>query len=156
MPQATTPFSDPVFEAILTRIESGESVLSICRDPDMPHHSNFYRWLRDKEGLVDRYRLAREIQAEILFAEILEIADESASDWLAATAPDKPPKANTEHIQRAKLRIDTRKWLVAKLAPKKYGERVALEHDLSDSVANLLAALERGKARAANRSEPKA
>ena len=156
MAKATVRFSKKCFEAMLERIEKGESILAICRDSAMPHASTFYRWLQREPGLVERYRLSREIQADLIFAEILDIADDRESDWLAAADPAKPARANTDHIQRAKLRIDTRKWLVAKLAPKKYGDKLALEHDVSAGMASLLKLLEAGRKRASQRVKPEA
>lgn len=65
----------------------------------------------DKSGaLCTQYARAREIQADMLFDEILEIADNTTSD--VTFAKDGTNTVNHENIQRARLRIDTRKWFI--------------------------------------------
>jgi DNA-binding protein H-NS len=106
--------------SILERIAAkGESLRKICRVDGMPAASTVFLWLAEDETFSEQYARAREVQADAMFDEILEIADQY--DSLAE-------KIDTDHINRAKLRIDTRKWAVSKMAPKKYGEKVELEH----------------------------
>ena len=115
--------------AILGRIADGESLKSICRDANLPSCGVFYRWLLEDDKLADRYARAREDQAEALADEILEIADDGRNDWMESNAPNSPGwVANGEHIQRSRVRIDSRKWLAAKLRPKKYGDKLVAEH----------------------------
>jgi len=57
---------------------------------------------------------------------MLHIADETEKDIIVNKDGDEI--VNREHIQRSKVRIDTRKWIAAHMAPKKYGDRVALDH----------------------------
>jgi hypothetical protein len=45
---------------------------------------------------------------------------------------------DAEHVQRSKLRIDGRKWYLSKLAQKKYGYRLEIEHNASDDLAKLM------------------
>ena len=58
---------------------------------------------------------------------MLEIADNSTNDWMERRREDGTVVTvlNGEHVQRSRLRIDTRKWLLAKLQPKKYGKHVS-------------------------------
>ncbi len=62
------------------------------------------------------------MQADALFDEALEIADDASGDW----AVDKDGKKTLDHenIQRSRLRVDTRKWAAGKLAPKRYGDKL--------------------------------
>lgn len=61
--------------------------------------------------------------------DMLDIADDARNDYMAANDPDNPGyKLNGEHINRSRLRVDARKWIAAKLKPKKYGEKVEHEH----------------------------
>ncbi len=62
------------------------------------------------------------MQADALFDEALEIADDAAADW--ATDKDGKKTLNHEHVQRSRLRVDTRKWAAGKLAPKRYGDKL--------------------------------
>jgi hypothetical protein len=58
---------------------------------------------------------------EVMSQEIIDIADESANDTQFDDVGN--PRQNSEWINRSRLRVDTRKWLMSKLAPKKYGEK---------------------------------
>lgn len=72
----------------------------------------------------EQYARAREAQADKLAEEALQIADDGRSDTYVDG--DGNVKTDTEVIQRSKLRVDTRKWLASKMAPKKYGDKVAI------------------------------
>jgi len=66
-----------------------------------------------------------EYQADFLFDELVEIADDCRNDWMERNDPTNPGYiANRELVARTKLRLDTRKWCASKLKPKKYGERM--------------------------------
>ena len=79
-----------------------------------------------------QYARAKELQAEYLLGESVEIADDGTNDWMERQRQDGSVAVDHEHIQRSKLRVDTRKWAMSKMAPKKYGERVAMEHSGPD------------------------
>jgi hypothetical protein len=57
--------------------------------------------------------------------ELLEISDDNSRDYKSDTNGNL--SADHEHINRSRLRIDTRKWYLCKLAPKRYGEKVSVE-----------------------------
>lgn len=118
-------FSNEVFTRICERIAEGESLRAICKSDDMPDASSVMRWLAADEGgmLRKQYADAREAQADKIFDECLEIADQydQAAEKL---------EGGTDHINRARLRIDTRKWMAGKLRPKVYGDKI----DLSGNV----------------------
>ena len=106
------------------RLADGETLRSICRDEKMPDKATVLRWLADKTKVDfrDQYAHARDMQADALFDEALEIADDASGDW--STDKDGKKALNHEHIQRSRLRVDTRKWAAGKLAPKRYGDKV--------------------------------
>ncbi len=109
---------------ICERIADGEPLRSVCRDAAMPDKSTVLRWLGNDESAEfrDQYAYAREMQADGLFDEALEIADDVSVDW----TEDKDGKKvfDHEHVQRSRLRVDTRKWAAGKLAPKVYGDKM--------------------------------
>jgi hypothetical protein len=93
----------------------------------MPGKTTVIRWLAKFPEFRDQYARAREVQADALLDECLEIADDASGDFVTRQTDNGPVQAvDYEHIARSKLRVDTRKWAVARLAPKKYGERVAV------------------------------
>ncbi len=106
------------------RLAEGETLRAICRDEAMPDKATVLRWLGDKTktDFRDQYAHAREMQADALFDEALEIADETTGDL--TTDKDGKEIVRHENIQRSRLRVDTRKWAAGKLAPKRYGDKL--------------------------------
>lgn len=74
---------------------------------------------------IEQYARAREAQADKLAEDILAIADDGMSDvYLDA---DGNERTNQEVIARSRLRVDARKWLAGKMAPKKYGDKLDID-----------------------------
>ena len=127
-----TEFSDEVADANLERIAGGESLVSVCRSDDMPHRATVFRWIADpsRPEFRDMYARAREAQAEYMADEILEIADDSSHDVKTIERKGELVEVvDHDVVQRSKLRVDTRKWLLSKLAPRKYGDKLELGSD---------------------------
>lgn len=105
------------------------SLREICKLPGMPDRHTVIRWLLTREEFRAQYAQAREAQADALFEEVVEIADDGRNDWMARQdAGDRELyELNGEHVQRSRLRVDARKWAAGKLAPKKYGDKVLAE-----------------------------
>ena len=128
-------FSQEIFDEICERISDGESLRDICQDEGMPNKSSVFRWLSKKDAgeLRDQYARARECQADVIFDEVLSIADDARNDWMERRGEeDAGWVANGEHIQRSRLRIDARKWMAGKLRPKVYGDKIDLTHGNPD------------------------
>lgn len=118
-------FSQELVDLICDRISNGESLRKICRDDEMPNFVTIFRWLDKYPAFCKQYTRAREIQADTMAEEILEIADDGKQD--VYIDGDGKERVDNEVIARSRLRVDARKWLASKMAPKKYGERVAQE-----------------------------
>lgn len=116
-------------------IASGRSLRSICSDDGMPCCSTVFKWLREIPGFSQQYARAREDQADALADEIQDIADDGRNDWMKANSDeDAPWRENGESVSRSKLRVEARKWIASKLKPKKYGDKLDLEHSGAVSV----------------------
>jgi hypothetical protein len=114
---------------------TGQSLREVCRRDDMPARSTVQSWLAKHEEFSDQYARACQIRQEELFDEIFEIADDGSNDWMDRQVGDQTVEVvNQEAIQRSKLRIDTRKWALSKMNPKKYGEKLDLNHEGGISV----------------------
>ncbi len=111
-----------MFEYILLEIEKGRATRNILKDDCTPDITTFYRWLAEDKEKSKRYACACEVRAEKLFDEMLDIADDGTNDTYIA--PDGSEMVKQDHIQRSRLRIDTRKWILSKLNPKKYWEKL--------------------------------
>ena len=119
-------YTEALAAKICLRLAEGETLRSICRDKAMPDKATVLRWLADKKkaDFRDQYARARELQADALFDEALEIADDVSGDW--TTDKDRKKTLDHENVQRSRLRVDTRKWAAGKLAPKRYGDKLNL------------------------------
>lgn len=118
---------DPAIAAeICTRISCGESLRQICMEERMPVHSTVYLWLLQNKQFSDNYAKAREEQADTLADEIQAIADERPQEIV----DDKGiSRTDSGWVTWQKNRIDARKWVAAKLKPKKYGDRQIVAGD---------------------------
>ena len=126
--------SDEMVDAICARIADGETTRTICADEAMPSMTTLFRWLRENEDFKKQYARAKEIQLERMAEEIIDISDDGTNDYMDRVTRDGEFESvlNHEHVSRSKLRVDSRKWLLSKLAPKKYGDKQTLEHTGSD------------------------
>jgi hypothetical protein len=71
----------------------------------------------------ERYARARRDGYDVLAEEMLEIADDATNDFMTRTSESGQNKVlDAEHVNRSRLRIDARKWLLSKLRPDKYGD----------------------------------
>src|SRR5215472_8661519 len=113
-----TKYSPEWAEGFCALIAEGQSVVEICAKPDMPSQQSVYTWLKQDEDFLERYARAREAQADKFFKECIEIAD----------------AATQENCNVARLRVDTRKWAAARLAPKKYSDHIT--HDVKGGGVN--------------------
>lgn len=105
-------YTDEVAADICAMIAEGRSLKSICSDEGMPHMSTVFRWLGVHETFRDNYARARDAQADVFADEMTDIADFADMDAAA--------------VAKARLQIDTRKWVASKLKPKKYGDKLGL------------------------------
>lgn len=102
-------YSDELVDRICEWISEGKSLRSFCRIEGNPGFQTVLDWLNDDDKVYFRskYARAREIQAEVMADELLEIADDTKPDQLK--------------LAHDKMKIETRQWIAAKLLPKKYG-----------------------------------
>lgn len=118
-------FKQETAALICERIADGESLRQICRTDGMPSKTTVLHWLNERQEFLAQYVRAREAQADHFAEEILDIADNAANDFmLRQQGEGVVVVVDHDHIARSRLRVDSRKWLMSKMAPKKYGERI--------------------------------
>lgn len=125
---------------ICERISTGDPLRVICREPGMPGWVTVYAWKDDDEEFAERFARARLLGADAIAEEALEIADDGSNDWMEKFGRDGESlgyELNGEHVQRSKLRIETRLKLLAKWFPQKYGERIEQHHTGGMSVTDV-------------------
>lgn len=113
-----------VVQPILTRLSQGESLRSICRDKSTPSMSLIMEWLAKSDEFVEQYARAREIQADMIFDEIDEVARAAMND--------------AEAVNGARLFIDTQKWRLGKMSAKKYGDKQVIDVNANINVKGLM------------------
>lgn len=115
---------------ICAELAQGYSLRTVCKPDERPSVVTVFNWMRKFPEFVKQYEKAKEEAADALAEEILDIADDGTNDWMEKLGKDEQPigwQINGEHVQRSRLRVDSRKWIASKLKPKKYGERSTTE-----------------------------
>ena len=111
--------------AICMRLSAGESLRKICARKYYPSRYAVFRWLQSNEEFRNHYAWAREMQSEHYADDIIDIADDSEHDTIEGPNGER---MNSEYVQRSRLRVDTRKWVMERMSPKKYGAKQGIEH----------------------------
>lgn len=120
-----TDYNQDIVDKICERLREGISLRTICIPEDMPSASTVFGWLRRNDEFVKQYTRAKEEGIEAMAEDILDIADDGTNDWMEIKRGNETISVpNNEVLQRSKLRVDTRKWIMSKLKSKKYGDKV--------------------------------
>lgn len=128
-PGRPSKFTQEIADEICRRLSQGEPLAQICRDDNMPAVRTVSDWKKAHETFSADFVRAREDGFDQIAADCLDIADETTFDTLIGDNGDRP---NTEWISRSKLRIETRLKLLAKWDPKRYGDKMDLNHGGQD------------------------
>lgn len=133
-------YSNEIVDKICKLIATGNKGLQrLCREyKDIPHFDTMYRWLSDPakyKYFTEQYARAKELQADFLADEIIEISDEKV---IGSKTIHKIGGKNgdvienhtgLDQVERSKLKVEARKWTAAKLRPKKYGNKIDVTTD---------------------------
>ena len=132
---------EDIFNTIFKTIEDGKSLrYALSKIPLST--KTFYEWLEKDEEKVKLYARATEERAEAILDEMIDIVDNNTND--VNVLEDGKEVVNNDVIQRSRLRYDARRWLVSKLNPKKYGDKLDVTQEtkqiteivLTDATAN--------------------
>lgn len=119
-------YTKELADAICERLAMGESMRTVCIEETMPAMSTIFKWLRENDQFSEQYARAKQESADAMAEEILDIADNGTNDWETIELENGYEKEviNHEVLARSRLRVDTRKWLMSKMKPKKYGDKI--------------------------------
>jgi hypothetical protein len=117
---------EDIFNYVCMEIEKGRALRNVLKYENMPSTSTFYQWLDNNSDKAKQYARATEVRADVIFDDILSIADENDNDTYVND--NGIEVVNNDVIQRSRLRIDARKWVLSKLNPKKFGDKIQTEH----------------------------
>src|SRR5437762_3081092 len=117
--------SKELAEEICRRIVEGETVTTICQDKKMPSKQSVYNWLNDDPEFRRRYNESRMLFYEHMADEILDISDDDSGDFKKVKRRDGTEEfvPDWELVNRSRLKVDTRKWILARVLRKKYGDQ---------------------------------
>jgi hypothetical protein len=110
-----------IVDSICQKISNG-STLRKALDESTLAYDTFFRWIDEDEKKSKQYTRATELRAEAMAEELLSISDAVGEDVLIGDDGQKIVNHNV--IQRDRLRVDSRKWLMSKMFPKKYSEKI--------------------------------
>lgn len=124
-------FTQETANAICELIAEGFTIRQICAREDMPSSTTIFRWIADNAEFREQYARAKDSQLERMADELVDIAEDGSNDWEERESKNGSTyiALNKEAIERSRLRIDTRKWLLGKLKPKKYGDKITHQGD---------------------------
>ena len=123
-------YTESLANQVLRRLSEGESLNRIAKSRDMPSRTTVYRWIFDDvDGFRGKYAIAKEEASDAMYEQLMDICEEE------------------EDVARARLKVDTIKWMLGKQKPKKFGDKQIVEHDLHSDLPDRLEAAMRRVAR---------
>ena len=147
-------FSQEIADLVCERMAKGETLRSVCReiqkeDPGFPDCTTIRSWaLNDINGFYQQYAQAREMGLDAMAEDLLDYAATPSENAETIIRPSGVQITRKDAIDRSRLVVDTKKWYLSKIAPKKWGEqmRMYVERDKKAkemTEEELLAALEK-------------
>ena len=123
-------YTPEIAAEICDRLSKGEPLAVICRDEHMPAYRTISDWRGAHPEFSAEFGRARDEGHDAIAADCLDIADDGTNDYKTKTNADgsEYEAFDSEHVQRSKLRIETRLKLLAKWDPRRYGDKLALDH----------------------------
>lgn len=122
-------YTEAIGEEICLEIATTDKGLeAICSPDGFPDARTVYRWIIKHEEFCQKYARAKELQTQLLADQIIPIAD---TVRIGIKTVDKPTGLETttgDMLEHRRLQIEARKWLLGKLQPKKYGDKIQQEH----------------------------
>lgn len=127
-------YTEELADKICNLIVQGMSCNKISQLDDMPAKSVIYFWLSQHQSFLDKYTRALEIRSLTYLDEVSDIADDGSNDFYEKKGKNGETfmAFDSEHVQRSRLRIETRLKMLEKLQPRKYGAKVDLNHGVQE------------------------
>jgi hypothetical protein len=123
-----TIYSEELANTIFELLANGTSLIKICQRDDMPVLSTVFDWIAKKPDFSDKYRIARDHQADYFAESIVDIAAENELRGVYR-GEEVTIELSSTAVARNRLRMDAQKWYASKLNPRKYGDKTILAGD---------------------------
>lgn len=135
-PKPATPYDPVIGERICDKLAAGQSLTAVAKLPGFPSSMTVHRWRKANPDFSARVKAARLAGCFLLADLILDIADDTSRDF--TIGGDGRKRFNPEAVQRDKVRVDARKWLLERMLPAVFGKRVAVDHNAGGDIARAL------------------
>jgi hypothetical protein len=163
-PGRPSGYSAELADEICARMNEGRSLKSICEDADMPTQKMVFRWLAKNETFRQKYRACAEIRADALHEIMQSTALTPLNGDIVTLKKTKDgtfiEKRTGDNVERSKLIVHTLMWQIARMAPKKYGDKqsvelagkdggdigVSVRGEATNAVRSVVSALTKGRA----------
>ncbi len=123
-------YTQELADRVCQSIAEGASMRTVCAGEGMPSIATLFKWIREKPEFAKQYARATEERTEAMSEDILDIADDGSNDLMTIQKGNQTYQTeNKEVTNRSRLRVDTRKWLMSKMKPKKYGDKLDVTSD---------------------------
>ena len=128
-------YTQEIADRICEELSQGISLRTVCKADDLPSAATVFNWFRRYPEFLEQYTRAKEESSDAMAEDILDISDNATNDYMEQNDSENPGyKVNGEHIQRSRLRVESRKWLMAKMKPKKYGDKIQQDINIPEGV----------------------
>lgn len=117
-------YTQELADLICNQLSEGISLRTVCLGEGMPDKTTVFSWMRLHKEFLAQYARAKEESADALAEEIIDISDET--NQVIRSGAEKKSGA---YAQAQRLRVDTRKWIMSKMKPKKYGDKIDVTSD---------------------------
>ena len=120
-------FNQKIADEICEGLAMGYSIRTVLKPDHMPAISTFFRWMREHEDFQKQYARSKQEAADAMAEDLLDIVDDGTNDWMTINKGGYEMQVvDKEAVMRSRLRADTRRWLMSKMKPKKYGDKLDL------------------------------
>lgn len=134
-----TVYTQELADRICELLADGQSMRTVCAQEDMPAMSSVFKWLRENEEFSQQYAKAKEESSDAMAEDLLHIADTPVMGEIKTIKPDGTVEIKQdEMLGHRRLQVDTRKWLMAKMKPKKYGDKLDMTTNGKDLPSPIL------------------
>lgn len=123
-------YTQELADKVCAALAVGESLRTVCKDEDMPGLTTVFKWIRTNEEFAKQYEKAKQESADAMGEELLYIADNPIEgEEITIKADGSKEIRKGDMLGHRRLQVDSRKWLMAKMKPKKYGDKLDLTSD---------------------------
>lgn len=118
-------YTKELADRVCFELSQGKSLRTVCKNDWCPEGVTIFKWMREMPEFLSQYEKAKQESADALAEEIMDIADTPMEgDEVTINADGSKVIKKGDMLGHRRLQIDSRKWIMSKMKPKKYGEKL--------------------------------